>query len=100
MYATKEAIIAKEHAGEDLQCDVFFMDMRAFSKGFEEYYERAKELGVNYIRCRPALVEEKPETQNLVIQYLVENEKKVSREYDMVVLSTGVQAPEGGGQDF
>lgn len=91
MYATKEAIIAKEHAGEDLQCDVFLMDMRAFSKGFEEYYERAKELGIDYIRCRPALVEEQPETKNLVIQYLVENERKTSREYDLVVLSTGIQ---------
>lgn len=93
MYATKESIIAKEHAGADLECDIFFMDMRAFSKGFEEYYERAKQLGVNYIRCRPASIEEKPESQNLVIKYLIENEKKVSREYDMVVLSTGVQAP-------
>ncbi|HJX69222.1 MAG TPA: FAD-dependent oxidoreductase, partial [Dehalococcoidia bacterium] len=93
MYATKEAIIAKEHAGADLACDIFFMDMRAFSKGFEEYYERAKQLGVNYIRCRPAAIEEKPEGRNLVIKYLIENEKKVSREYDMVVLSTGVQAP-------
>jgi heterodisulfide reductase subunit A-like polyferredoxin len=98
MYATKEAIIAKEHAGEDLQCDVFLMDMRAFSKGFEEYYERAKELGVNYIRCRPALIEERPETKNLAIQYLVEDEKKVSREYDMVVLSTGVQALKEAGR--
>ncbi|MEW6377085.1 MAG: 2Fe-2S iron-sulfur cluster-binding protein, partial [Thermodesulfobacteriota bacterium] len=51
MYATKEAIIAKEHVGEGLDCDIFFMDMRAFSKGFEAYFERAKELGVNYIRC-------------------------------------------------
>lgn len=93
MYATKEAIIAKEQAGEDLACDIFFMDMRAFSKGFEEYYERAKALGVDYIRCRPAAIEEKPDTGNLVIKYLVENEKKVSREYDMVVLSPGVQPP-------
>lgn len=93
MYATKEAIIAKEHAGDELECDIFFMDMRAFSKGFEEYYERAKQLGVNYIRCRPAKVEEKPETGNLVIQYLVEDEKKLSREYDLVVLSTGVRPP-------
>jgi heterodisulfide reductase subunit A-like polyferredoxin len=98
MYATKEAIIAKEHAGEDLQCDIFLMDMRAFSKGFEEYYERAKEIGVNYIRCRPASVEERPETKNLVIKYLVEDDKKVSREYDMVVLSTGVQALKDAGR--
>jgi len=93
MYATKEAIIAKEHVGEDLDCDIFFMDMRAFGKGFEAYYERAKQLGVNYIRCRPASVEEIPESKNLLIKYLVEDEKKVSREYDMVVLSTGIDPP-------
>ena len=45
MYATKEAIIAKEHLGENLQCDIFFMDLRAYSKGFEQYYRRAQELG-------------------------------------------------------
>jgi len=93
MYATKEAIIAKEHVGKDLECDIFFMDMRAFSKGFEEYYERAKGAGVNYIRCRPASVEERSENNNLVIKYLVGDEKKVSREYDLVVLSPGVEAP-------
>ena len=93
MYATKEAIIAKEHAGGDLECDVFFMDMRAFSKGFDEYYQRAKELGVDYIRCRPPSVKEIPETKNLVIEYLAEDDKKVSREYDLVVLSVGLQPP-------
>ena len=93
MYATKEAIIAKEHAGESLRCDVFFMDMRAFSKGFEEYYLRAQNLGVNYIRSRPARIRENEETKNLVIEYLVENEKKISCEYDMAVLSVGVQPP-------
>jgi len=93
MYATKEAIIAKEHVGEHLQCDVFFMDMRAFSKGFDEYYQRAKELGVEYIRCRPASVKEIPETQNLIIEYLAEDDKKESREYDLVVLSVGLLPP-------
>ena len=93
MYATKEAILAKEHVGEDLQCDVFFMDMRAFSKGFDEYYQRAKELGVDYIRCRPASVKEIPETKNLLIEYLTEDDKKVTREYDLVVLSVGLQPP-------
>jgi heterodisulfide reductase subunit A len=95
MYATKEAIIAKEHAGEDLKCDIFIMDMRAFSKGFDEYYQRAQELGVDYIRCRPPAVKEIPETKNLVIEYLGEDDKKVSREYDLVVLSVGLQPPKG-----
>jgi heterodisulfide reductase subunit A len=93
MYATKEAIIAKEHAGEDLECDIYFMDIRAFGKGFDAYYQRAKDLGVDYIRCRPAAVKEIPQTRNLLIEYLAEDNKKVSREYDLVVLSVGLQPP-------
>ena len=93
MYATKEAIIAKEHADQDLQCDIFFMDMRAYGKGFDEYYLKGKELGVNYIRCRPPKIEEVPQTQNLILQYLDEEDKKVSREYDLIVLSVGILPP-------
>jgi heterodisulfide reductase subunit A len=93
MYATKEAIIAKEHAGGSLECDIFFMDMRAFSKGFETYFESAKKLGVNYIRCRIPRIEEVAATQNLRIQYLTEEDRKTSREYDLVVLSVGMQPP-------
>jgi heterodisulfide reductase subunit A len=94
MYATKEAIIAKEHAGADLVCDIFFMDMRAFSKGFEEYYLHGKELGINYIRCRPASIREIPQTKNLLIEYFDEENQKKSREYELVVLSVGMVPPE------
>jgi heterodisulfide reductase subunit A len=93
MYATKEAVIAKEHAGESLQCDIFFMDIRAFSKGFEAYFESAKKHGVNYIRCRVPSIEEIPETKNLKIHYLTEDDRKAAREYDLVVLSVGMQPP-------
>ena len=93
MYATKEALMAKEHLGENLQCDIFFMDLRAFSKGFEQYYNRAREQGVEYIRCRVPKIEEVPGTKNLIIKYLAENDKKISREYDLVVLSVGMQPP-------
>ncbi len=93
MYATKEAIIAKEHLGEGLRCDVFFMDLRAFSKGFEQYYHRAQELGVRYIRSRVPKIEEVPGTRNLIVQYLAENDRKLSQEYDLVVLSVGMQPP-------
>ena len=93
MYATKEAIIAKEHLGEGLQCDVFFMDLRAFSKGFEQYYHRAQELGVRYIRSRVPKINEVPGTRNLIVQYLGENDKKLFEEYDLVVLSVGMQPP-------
>jgi heterodisulfide reductase subunit A len=93
MYTTKEAIVAKEHVGETLQCDIFFMDIRAFSKGFEEYYQRAKKLGVNYIRCRVPSVEEVAPTRNLMLKYLTEDDRKVSCEYDLVVLSVGLRPP-------
>ncbi|HMK21683.1 MAG TPA: FAD-dependent oxidoreductase [Terriglobales bacterium] len=93
MYATKEAIIAKEHLGEGLKCDVYFMDLRAFSKGFEQYYRRAQELGVRYIRSRVPSIEELPHTRNLVVKYLGEDDKKLSCEYDLVVLSVGMQPP-------
>ena len=95
MYATKEAIIAKEHAGADLECDIYFMDIRAFGKGFEEYYLRAKALGVNYIRSRPARIDEKPGTHDLVVTYLSEDERKAAQEYDLVVLATALRPPAG-----
>lgn len=94
MYATKEAIIAKEHMGEVLKLvDIYFMDVRAFSKGFEEYFERAKEEGINYIRCRTPKIEEDPSTHNLKITYLTEGDKKITKEYDLVVLSVGLMPP-------
>ncbi len=98
MYATKEAIIAKEHAGEELECALYFMDIRAFSKGFEAYFETAKKHGVNYIRCRVPVIEEIPETKNLVIKYLAEGDIKKSKEYDMVVLSVGMVPPKSAGE--
>ena len=93
MYATKEAIIAKEHLGAGLECDIYFMDVRAFGKGFEQYYHRAQELGVRYIRCRIPKIEEIQGSHNLIIRYLGDGDKKLSQEYDLVVLSVGMQPP-------
>ena len=92
MYATKEAIIAKEHE-PDLECTIFYMDMRAYGKGFDAYFERAKELGVRYVRCRPSHVEEDPETHDLKIHYQAEDGAHQTEEFDMVVLSVGLQPP-------
>jgi heterodisulfide reductase subunit A-like polyferredoxin/coenzyme F420-reducing hydrogenase delta subunit len=91
MYATKEAIIAREHAGSDVRCDIFYMDIRAFSKGCESYVESAKKHGVNYVRCRVPVIEERPETHNLVVRFVNDAGAKASKEYDLVVLSTGMQ---------
>lgn len=59
MHATKEAILASEHH-PDLRSFVFYTDLRAVGKGFQEYVTRAKEeQGVTYIRARPGRITEK-----------------------------------------
>ena len=92
MYATKEAIIAKEHE-PDLACYLFYIDLRAFGKGFDEYYERAKKIGIKYIRCRPSDVKEIPQNQNLKFQYETEEGNLLVDEFDMIVLSVGLTPP-------
>jgi len=70
MYATKEAIMAMEHE-PDTQVTVFMMDMRAFSKGYEEYYRRAQErYGIRFVRSRISYVREDPQTHNLILRYV------------------------------
>ncbi len=92
MYAIKEAVIAREHE-EDILCEIFYMDIRAHGKGFDAYYERAREIGVRFTRCRPSRVEPVGETGALRIGYVDEREGYQSREFDLVVLSAGLQPP-------
>ncbi len=91
MYAIKEAIIAKEHV-PGLEAQIFFMDIRAFGKEFDDYYIRAeKQLGIKFTRCRVANVEEDPETHQLIINY-VENDERKQEIFDMIVLSCALEA--------
>ncbi|OGQ12357.1 MAG: 4Fe-4S ferredoxin [Deltaproteobacteria bacterium RBG_19FT_COMBO_46_12] len=91
MYATKEAVIAKEHAPE-MEASIFYMDMRAYGKDFDKYIERAKkQYGVRYIRSRVSHLQEVPETKNLTIHYETEEGEMVSEEFDLIVLSVGLE---------
>jgi heterodisulfide reductase subunit A-like polyferredoxin len=70
MYAAKEAVMARQHDPE-AEITIFFMDMRAFSKGYEGYYRRAQEqYGINYVRCRVSSIKEDPHTRNLIVRYV------------------------------
>ena len=94
MYAVKEAIIAKEHAGDDLDCAIFFMDMRTHGKEFERYYNDAKEKhGIRFIRSRVHSVEPVKGSDDLSIKYVSENGKIKEEIFDMVVLSVGLETP-------
>jgi len=69
MYATKEAILVREHNPE---CVVYILytDLRVFGKRFQEFVTRAKEeWGVNYINGRASVVIEDPVTENLFVRY-------------------------------
>jgi heterodisulfide reductase subunit A len=87
MYATKEAILVREHNPE---CAVYilYMDLRVFGKRFQEFVTRAKEeWGVNYINGRVAVVIEEPVTQNLLARYEDVTEGKIKELWaDLVVL--------------
>jgi heterodisulfide reductase subunit A len=92
MYATKEAIIAKEH-NESLEPTIFFMDMRTYGKGFERFYNRAQaEYGIRYVRSRVPCIEENG-TQDLILTYEREDGKIQTEEFDMVILSVGLEPP-------
>jgi len=96
MYAIKEAIIAGEHTA-GLKPSIFFMDVRAVGKEFEDYRERAeKEYGVKMYRgSRVASVEEDHETKNLFLRYSVGDETN-TEEFDLVVLSIGMKPAADG----
>jgi len=92
MYSIKEAMIAKEH-NPNLQCTIFFMDVRAYGKEFDAYYNRAEEeYGVSFIRSRISHVEEVPESQNLLVSYVEDGNPK-TEEVNLVVLSVGMRPP-------
>ncbi len=91
MYAIKEAVIAKEHAGDDLDCAVFFMDMRTYGKDFERYYEGAKAQGIRFLRSKVHTIDTVPGSDDLSIRYVVESGELKTEVFDMVVLSVGLE---------
>ncbi len=93
MYATKEAIIGKEHAPE-LEPTIFYIDIRAYGKDFDRFVNRAREeYGIRYIKSIPSAVKELQQSKNLLLTYSLEDGRQVEEEFDMVVLSVGFQPP-------
>ncbi len=92
MYAIKEAMIAKEHSKEEIDCVIFNMDIRSFGKDYEKYYNRAKnEEGVRFVKTRIHTIDEDRQTGNLSLRYATETGDLVEEDFDMVVLSVGLQ---------
>ncbi|GFP34632.1 hypothetical protein HKBW3S43_00425 [Candidatus Hakubella thermalkaliphila] len=92
MQATKQAVIAKQHI-PGLQTTIFYLDIRAFGKDFDEYYERAREeYGVQYVRGAVSSVKEVSSTGHLRLRYHTDEGFAV-QDFDLVILSLGFRPP-------
>ncbi len=104
MYAAKQANMTLEHDA-DTEIRIFMMDMRAFSKSYESYYQRTRErTGIDYTRCRISSLKQNPDNNNLIVKYFERaavpaNHNAMEQggagireeEFDMVVLSVGME---------
>ncbi|HEX7392543.1 MAG TPA: CoB--CoM heterodisulfide reductase iron-sulfur subunit A family protein [Thermoplasmata archaeon] len=99
MYAIKNAQIIMEHEPET-DIAVYYNDIRAFGKGFEELYHRVREeYGVEFIRGRPAKLTQDPKTKMITIRAEETLLNKITeRDFDLVVLSVGLIPSEGSKQ--
>jgi heterodisulfide reductase subunit A2 len=71
---------------------IYYINIRSFGKGFEEFYDQAKGMGVNFVKGKIGIITE-TEKGNLILRYEDINENKVKEaEHDMVVLSVGTMA--------
>jgi heterodisulfide reductase subunit A len=70
---------------------VYYMDIRAASKGYNEFFEQAKGMGANFVKGRVAGITEK-ENGDLVLRYEdIESGELRETEHDLVVLAVGVR---------
>ncbi len=90
MYATKEAYIAREH-DKSIEPTIFYIDLRSFGKNFDDYVTRAKENNVRYVRAMVSRVFEDPVSGDLELRYIDESGARQCENFDMVVLSVGIQ---------
>ena len=92
-YTQKQVILTKDHDAE-AECTIFHNDIRAYGKDFERFYERAANYpGVRFIRSYVSIGREIPESKNVTIRYSTYEDGVQEEEFDMVVLSVGLNPP-------
>jgi heterodisulfide reductase subunit A len=95
MYTAKQVAVAKR-IRPDLDVTVFFMDIRAHGKDFDEYFERVEALpGVTYRRSMVSSIHQYQQTRNLALSYVTEDGDLQDEDFDLVVLSVGFAPPAG-----
>jgi len=96
MNTVKDSLLLKEHY-PDTEITVFYIDIRAFGKGFEDLFNRSKKMGVRYIRGLPDHIIEDSDTGNLWLKVENTTAGRIEEfEFDMVVLSVGLEPRQDG----
>jgi heterodisulfide reductase subunit A len=92
-YTQKQVILTKDHDTE-AECTIFHNDIRSFGKDFERYFQRAEQLdGVEFIRSYASISGEIKDSRNILVRYATNDEGVKEEEFDMVVLSVGLNPP-------
>ncbi len=92
-YTQKQVILTKDHFAE-AECTVFHNDIRAYGKDFERYYQKTEQLsGTRFIRSYAAVAGVNPENDNIIIRYATTDKGVTTEEFEMVVLSVGLNPP-------
>lgn len=97
MNTIKDTLLLADHY-PDVECAVYYTDLRAYGKGFEDLLQRSREVGTRYVRGLPGEVRELAGTGNLLVRAEDTLKGRIQeREYDLVVLSVGL-VPRAGGE--
>ena len=92
-YTQKQVILTKDH-DPHAECTIFHNDIRSYGKDFERFYQRAENLpGVRFIRSYVSIGKEIPENKNVTVRYATYGDGVKEEEFDLVVLSVGVNPP-------
>jgi len=90
MATLKQAILAREKLGKEANIYVCFNDMRAFGKGYEEFYQRAREMDIKFIAGLPSEVKVQPDQTLKFDVYDSSVNKLLQIHADLLVLATGL----------
>jgi heterodisulfide reductase subunit A len=96
MYAVKQAMLLAG-ALPLVEITIYYMDIRAFGKGFEQFYQNAKAMGIEFVKAKVAKITEDQEQNPIVrIEVMDEDGRVEERQHDMVVLSLGMLPANNG----
>jgi heterodisulfide reductase subunit A len=91
MYAMKQAMLLSG-ALPLADITIYYMDIRAFGKGYEEFFQTARAMGIEFVKARVARVTERPDGDlDLRVELQEENGRIVDAPHDLVVLSVGME---------